>query len=95
MLFRMVDNADGSILAIAFDEETIKRIASTYDEEARVPGDPETYRYCWEDCYQHCEGHADQIGDTLAQLGRHIQWGRDADWRKSTMSKGNILKGSL
>lgn len=76
MLYRIIDNENGAILALCFDEDTAKKILSLYPKDAKVSDDEETIRYVYEDCFQHCAGHADQIGDTLVQLGRHIQWGR-------------------
>jgi hypothetical protein len=83
MLFRVLDNKDGAILALVFDEETAKHILKMFPEDARVPGDEETIRYVYEDCFQNGPREADQVGDSLAQLGRHIQSGnRRLNWNE-------------
>ena len=73
MLYRVLDNKDGSIIAIVFTELMACHILKMFPPDARVPGDEETIRYVYEDCFDS----TDQVGDTIAQLGRIIQYGRD------------------
>jgi len=92
MLFRVIDNKDGAILAICFSEQMAKQILGTLPDEVLVD-DPETIRYVYEDCFQNGARRADQIGDTLAQLGREIQWGPtdSPNYTEERRLKGNIF----
>ena len=80
MMYRVLDNKDGGVIAIVFSEDVAKHVLTMFDDNARVPGDEETIRYVYEDCFQNGPGSADQIGDTLAQLGRNIQFGRHVQY---------------
>lgn len=76
MLYRILDNGDGgSILAITFSEDMAKKVLSTLPNE--ILEDGETIRYVYEDCFQNGNRDADQIGNTIYQLGKHIQAGGD------------------
>jgi hypothetical protein len=75
MLYRVIDNYDGRVLAICFSEQVANHILSMYPPDETIPGDPGTIRYVWEDCFQNGARRAEQIGDTIAQLGREIQYG--------------------
>jgi len=73
-MYRVMDNKDGSVVAIVFSPEIAQLIVDNLPVELADPND-ELLRYAWEDCSDHPQ---EMIGDTLAQLGRHIQLG----WQK-------------
>lgn len=66
-MYRIVDNTDGSILAIVFSETLANKILEVLPKDEMEPG---ISRFAWEDCFQH---PTEMIGDTLTQLGRAIQ----------------------
>jgi len=67
-MFRIMDNEDGKILAIVFDEDLAMKFLRTLPVETLEDG--ETIRYGYTDCFQHPEI---MIGQTLALLGESIQ----------------------
>lgn len=68
-MYRILDNKDGKILALCFDEDLAARIVGLFPHEY-VEGDDETIRFVYEDCMQDPQS---QIGNVLMQMGNAIQ----------------------
>ena len=69
-MLRVVDNKDGSILAICFSPIIAQLLVDNLPVEG-VDGEDEDFkRFAWEDCSQHPQ---QMIGHTLKILGESIQ----------------------
>lgn len=67
-MYRVIDNENGKVLAIVFEEKYASMLVHSLPIEELEEG---FYRYAWEDCLQ--SPSAALIGNTLLQLGEAIQ----------------------
>ena len=80
-MFRLIDNETGDILAVCFDEQTAKKLLSSFPGKEQLD-DGETFRYVYEDCFQH---GSYLIGQTIAAIGQKIM----NRWVSQRVEKGN------